>query len=173
MVAISASLLAIFNIKDNNIVQAMSQAQAHSIDAWSYYQAKSTKQHLAENAKNQLELLILTQGNLKEEARSKVQALIQEDIVKIQKYDKEKSEIKIQAEGFQEEYDRLNIHDDQFDLAEALLSLGLSVFGITALVQDKRLFAFALILCTFGVFYGIAGFANWNVHPGWLTKLLG
>ena len=35
VVAVSASFMAIFNIKDNNIVQAMSQAQAHAIDTWS------------------------------------------------------------------------------------------------------------------------------------------
>lgn len=35
VVAIAATLVAIFNIKDNNIVQAMSQSQAHAIDAWS------------------------------------------------------------------------------------------------------------------------------------------
>ena len=48
-VAIAATFMAICNVKDGNIVQAMSQAQAHSIDAWSYFQAKSTKQSIAEN----------------------------------------------------------------------------------------------------------------------------
>src|SRR6478752_3785569 len=48
-VAISATFMAICNVKDGNIVQAMSQAQAHSIDSWSYFQAKSTKQSIAEN----------------------------------------------------------------------------------------------------------------------------
>lgn len=47
-VAITATFMALCNVKDGNIVQAMSQAQAHSIDAWSYFQAKSTKQSIAE-----------------------------------------------------------------------------------------------------------------------------
>src|SRR5436853_7021948 len=55
-VAITATFMAICNVKDGNIVQAMSQAQAHAIDAWSYFQAKSTKQAIAENT---LELLKL------------------------------------------------------------------------------------------------------------------
>src|SRR5947207_2530616 len=58
-VSIAATFMAICNVKDGNIVQAMSQAQAHSIDAWSYFQAKSTKQALAENT---LELLKLQKG---------------------------------------------------------------------------------------------------------------
>ena len=49
LVAITATFMALCNIKDGNIVQAMSQAQANSIDAWSYYQAKSTKQAIAQN----------------------------------------------------------------------------------------------------------------------------
>jgi len=47
LVAVIATLMALCNIKDGNIVQAMAQAQARGVDAWSYFQAKSTKQHLA------------------------------------------------------------------------------------------------------------------------------
>ena len=46
--------MALCNVKDGNIVQAMAQAQANSVDAWSYYQAKSTKQNLAEGMVDQL-----------------------------------------------------------------------------------------------------------------------
>src|SRR6195952_2255046 len=59
-VAITATFMALCNVKDGNIVQAMSQAQAHSIDSWSYFEAKSTKQAIAENT---LELLKLEHGN--------------------------------------------------------------------------------------------------------------
>ncbi|MCK6600011.1 MAG: DUF4337 domain-containing protein, partial [Bdellovibrionaceae bacterium] len=87
-------------------------------------------------------------------------------------YEKEKNEIKAQAEAFQKEYDELNTHDDQFDLAEALISLGLSIFGITALTQKKVLFYFAIVLSSVGVFFGVAGFLGWSIHPEGLTKLL-
>src|SRR5689334_19611163 len=53
-VAIAATLMALDNIKDGNVTQAMAQAQAHAVDAWSYYQAKSTKQNLAEATLDQL-----------------------------------------------------------------------------------------------------------------------
>ncbi len=48
-VAITATFMALCNVKDGNIVQAMQQAQARYIDGWSYFQAKSTKQSMAEN----------------------------------------------------------------------------------------------------------------------------
>jgi len=49
-VAITATFMALCNVKDGNVVQAMSQAQAHSINAWSYFEAKSTKQAITEKA---------------------------------------------------------------------------------------------------------------------------
>src|SRR5437667_2578898 len=55
-VAITATFMALCNVKDGNIVQAMSQAQARTIDAWSYFQAKSTKQSIAENTLEEIKL---------------------------------------------------------------------------------------------------------------------
>lgn len=40
-VAITATVMALCNVKDGNIVQAMSQAQAHAIDSWSYFRQKA------------------------------------------------------------------------------------------------------------------------------------
>ena len=56
LVALSATLMAICNVKDGNIVQGMMQAQANAVDTWSMYQSKSTKQHLAENMVDNLNL---------------------------------------------------------------------------------------------------------------------
>src|SRR5689334_16792280 len=90
-VAVSATFMALCNVKDGNIVQAMSQAQAHAIDAWSYFQAKSTKQSIAENS---LELLRLQRLPANDSVIKKY-----ED--EINRYEKEKTGIKAQAEGFQ------------------------------------------------------------------------
>ena len=50
----SQSVMALFSIKGGNIGQAMAQAQARSVNAWAYFQAKSTKQGLAESMLDQL-----------------------------------------------------------------------------------------------------------------------
>src|SRR5206468_1609858 len=60
LVAIAATLMALDNIKDGNIAQLMAQAQSHTVDTWSYYQAKSTKQNLAEATLDQLQMMRLT-----------------------------------------------------------------------------------------------------------------
>src|SRR5258708_11402485 len=94
-VALTATFMAICNVKDGNIVQAMSQAQAHTIDAWSYFQAKSTKESIAENS---LKLLKLQTAS----ANPGVEKSYEDEI---NRYEKEKAEIKNQAEGFQKEND--------------------------------------------------------------------
>src|SRR6266567_2003519 len=88
-VAITATFMAICNVKDGNIVQAMSQAQAHSIDSWSYFQAKSTKQSQAQGI---LDLMKVQKIAGSEE-------LIKKYAEEIKRYDKEKADIKTQAEG--------------------------------------------------------------------------
>src|SRR5690349_14516624 len=60
MVAISVAVLATFmgicKVKDDNIVQAMQQAQADKLDHWAYYQARNIRQQVAESTVTQLEL---------------------------------------------------------------------------------------------------------------------
>src|ERR1041384_746213 len=51
LVAITVALLATFmgicNVKDNNIVQAMQQAQADKIDNYAWYQARNIREEVA------------------------------------------------------------------------------------------------------------------------------
>src|SRR5712691_1199467 len=56
LVSIAATFMALCNVKDGNIVQAMAQAQANAVDQWSYYQAKGMKENLAEATLDQLTL---------------------------------------------------------------------------------------------------------------------
>src|SRR5213075_2255457 len=55
-VALAATFMAICNVKDGNIVQAMQQDQANAVDQWAYYQAKGMKENLAESVLDQLTL---------------------------------------------------------------------------------------------------------------------
>ncbi len=162
LVAITATFMAICNVKDGNLVQTMAQAQANSIDAWSYFQAKSTKQSLAENT---LEVLKLQNAVGGEE-------LIKKYEIKIAKYEKEKADIKTQAEGYQKEYDAINVFDDQFDMTEALLSISIAMFGITALTQKKWLFYFATTVSLMGFIFGITAFMKISLHSDFVSKIL-
>jgi hypothetical protein len=162
-VAITATFMALCNVKDGNIVQSMDQAQAHGIDAWSYFQAKSTKQAIAENS---LEILKLqnTPGSAE---------IIKKYEEEITRYGKEKEEIKSQAEGFQKEYDDINLFDDQFDMTEALLTITIAMFGITSLTQKKWLLYFAGTVGLIGIILGVTAFMKISLHSDFISKLLG
>jgi len=162
-VAITATFMALCNVKDGNIVQAMSQAQAHAIDAWSYFQAKSTKQSIAENT---LEILKLQNNPSNNEVIKKY-----ED--QIGRYEKEKTEIKKQAEAYQKEYDDINMFDDQFDMTDALLTISIAMFGITSLTQKKWLLYFASAVSLTGILLGLTAFMKISLHSDFISKILG
>jgi hypothetical protein len=169
LVALAATLMALDNIKDGNITQAMAQAQTHSVDAWSYYQAKSTKQNLAESTIDQLQALRATTAAGSLADLDKRIAVYQAQVAR---YDKEKADIKAQAEGYQAEYDRLNQHDDQFDLSDACLSVAIALLGVTALTRKRWLLGLAGVFLVVGLTFAVAGFLGWGLHPDALMSWL-
>jgi hypothetical protein len=172
LVACTATFVALCNVKDQNIVQAMTQAQANSVDAWSYYQSKSTKQHLAEAMIDQLIIQRDVTANLSPEGRAMIEKKIADYTARAKQYEVDKGEIKKKAEGYQQKYDVLNLRDDQFDVAEASLSISIALFGVTALTKKRWLLFIALGFAGFGFVIGFAGFLGKDLHPDFLAKLL-
>jgi hypothetical protein len=171
--AITATFVAVCNVKDGNICQSMQQAQAGAIDTWADYQAKGTKLNIAESALDGLRL----QARLTPPATPEARALVDKTIVdyeqKIAHYEKEKADLKTTAQGFQADYDRLNLHDDQFDMAEASISIAIALFAVTALTQKRRLLYVALVFAAFGIVLGMAGFLGLGLHPDFIARALG
>jgi len=161
-VAITATFMALCNVKDGNIVQSMSQAQAHALNAWSYFEAKSTKQAIAENT---LELL-----KLQKTGDTSVIKKFEDNIAR---YETEKADIKKQAEGFTKEYDDINLFDDQFDMTEALLTISIAMFGITALTQKKWLLYFSGCVSLAGIILGLTAFMKISLHSDFISRILG
>ena len=55
-VALLATFLGVCKVKDDNIVQAMQQAQADKLDHWNFYQARNIRQEVAMSTVEQLKL---------------------------------------------------------------------------------------------------------------------
>ena len=168
-VALLATFMGICKVKDDNIVQAMQQAQADKLDHWSYYQARNIRQEVAEATLLQLRLQKPGQPAAGQpawdEAIAKYEKLAAEQVTK-------KAELKAQAEADQANYDALNFHDDQFDLSDALLAIAIALLAVTSLTQLWWLYGLALLPSAFGVLMGLAGLLGWRLHPDALTKLL-
>ena len=168
-VAVLATFMGICKVKDDNIVQAMQQAQADKIDHWSYYQARNLRQEVAEATLTQLTLARTSaaapQAAAYDVAIARYQALAADQ-------NQKKAELKALAEQDQKTYDALNFRDDQFDLSDALIAIAIAMLAVTALTGQWLLYAVALVPTVCGVVMGVAGLAALSLHPDGLVKLL-
>src|SRR5438094_4154885 len=55
-VALLATFLGVCKVKDDNIVQAMQQAQADKLDHWAFYQARNIREEVAKSTLTLLRL---------------------------------------------------------------------------------------------------------------------
>ena len=152
------------NIKDGNIVQAMAQAQANSLDRWNEYQATRTKLHVVETARAQLTAA---------PSSAAVQKALSAFDVDLAKYRSESPKLAKDAKAFADQYDALNVHDDQFDAAEASLTTAISIAAVAALTESWAPLIASWVFGAFGLFMAICGFAGWGFHPDILSTLLG
>jgi uncharacterized protein DUF4337 len=168
-VALLATFLGVCKVKDDNIVQAMQQAQADKLDHWNFYQARNIRQEVASAAVTQLQLAAAGAAVAQQESYratiQKYQALVADQAAK-------KDELREQAEQDQKTYDALNYRDDQFDLSDALIALAISLLALTALTHKHWLYWLAVTATVGGVVFGLAGLLGWHLHPDALSRLL-
>jgi hypothetical protein len=168
-VALLATFMGICKVKDDNIVQAMQQAQADKIDHWSFYQARNIRQEVAQSTVSQLNIVRLsapaTQHAAIDSAIVRYQALVKDQATK-------KDSLRVQAEQDQKQYDSLNYRDDQFDLSDTLIALAISLLALTSLTKKQWLYWIAMVPTVLGALMGLAGLVGWAIHPDAISRLL-
>ncbi|RZL91190.1 MAG: DUF4337 family protein, partial [Variovorax sp.] len=141
-VAVLATFLGICKVKDDNIVQAMQQAQVDKLDYWAYYQARNIRVDIAETTATQLELAKggapAAQAAAYDQAIAGYRARAADQI-------KKRDELRVLAETAQKNYVELNRRDDQFDLSDALLAIAIALLAVTALTHLWPLFVVAMV----------------------------
>ena len=172
LVAVTVVILTVFmaisKVKDDNIVQAMQKAKSESVDAWAEYQAARIKLHVEENSLATFRLF--EPLNVDKAFAARQMAEYEADI---KKYQARSAETMKKAKDLEAEYDRLNFRDDQFDMSDAFLSIGVALSAVAALVDAWWLLYVAWGSGGFGLLMGLAGFAGLNLRPEWIAKLLG
>lgn len=168
LVAITVVLLSVFmglgNVKDGNIVQNMAQAKADSVDRWGEYQATRTKSHIAATARTTIAVLASNAAS-----RSAVAAFDAD----IARYGAGAPRLAREAKELSDRYDALNVHDDQFDASETLISTAISLAAVAALSESYLPLVFGWALGACGLFMGVCGFAGFAFHPDVLSTFLG
>lgn len=173
LVALTATIMAVGKVKSDNVVQAMQVIKSDQVDTWAFYQAKSTKENLAEVAVDQFVVLRDSATTASGQSKEHVEKAIQEYSAKRKRYEAEKEELKKSAEALQARYDTLSMQDDQFDLSDAAFSISLSLFALTALTRKRWLLAVGIVFAAVGTLMSVAGFCalSW-LHPEFLVRLL-
>jgi hypothetical protein len=167
-VALLATFIGITKVKDDNIVQAMQQAQADKLDHWAFYQARNIREEIARAERTSLEL----QATVQPARRAAVDSAIARYRALEADQSTKKRDLLAQAEQDQRAYDALNYRDDQFDLADTLLAIAISLLALTSLTQKKWLYWVAMVPTALGVLMGLAGLLGWHVHPDSIARLL-
>jgi hypothetical protein len=117
-----ATFMGICKVKDDNIVQAIQQAQADKPDHWAFYQARNVRQDLAESTATQLRLARLRKRPNEAAAYDAVTARCDAQAADQKQ---KKDAVKVQAERDQKTYDSLNFRDGPFDLSDAALAISM------------------------------------------------
>jgi hypothetical protein len=168
-VALLSTVMGVCKVKDDNIVQAMQQAQADKLDHWSFYQARNLREEVAKATLVQLRLqAVATSGK----QRSDYDAAIGQYEKLAADQAQKKDEQRQAALSDQQNYDALNYRDDQFDLSDAAIAIAISLLAVASLTQRWWLYGLAMLPAAFGTVMGIAGLAGWKLHPELLARLL-
>ena len=168
-VALVATFIGVCKVKDDNIVQAMQQAQADRLDHWNFYQARNIRQDVAAAEATQLRLASAAAPAAQADA---YKAAIDAADARATEEKTKKDELRAQAEADQQTYDALNYRDDQFDLSDTLLALAISMLAVTTLTGRRWMYWCALVPTALGVLMGLAGLAGWHIHPDTIVQWL-
>ncbi len=164
-VAIISAVMAVSKVKDDNVVQAMQKAQAETVDYWNEYQARRQRQFGVELA---IEQLRATQPASPERDATAAEWKKQADLFKTRA-----EESATKAKQRDADYNAGNDRDDLFDLSDAMLSIGLALFAVTALTRVRWLFGVASVLGIGGIVFALAGFNGWiALRPDFLVSIL-
>jgi uncharacterized membrane protein YoaK (UPF0700 family) len=120
----------------------MSQAQAS--DQWSFYQAKSIKQHLTETTLAQVK----RSGDTNDVELARTIKKLSDDVAR---YDKEKAEIKAKAEGLEKVRDDSSKRSGALGQAISYFTVAIASASICLVTKKKPLWFVAIILSFFAI----------------------
>ena len=120
----------------------MSQAQAS--DQWSFFQAKSIKQHLAEATLAQLK----RSGNTNDAELARTIKKISDDLAR---YDEDKAKIKAKAEGLEKVRDDASKRSGTLGQAFSYFTVAIASASICLVTKKKPLWFVAIILSVFAI----------------------
>ena len=162
-VALTTTILAvcaaISTLKGGSFSTKSQLTTTKETNKWSYYQSKSIKQNIYQTEADLLEIMLLTANDkaVKDSINKKISYLKSETL----RYNKEKSDIKTEAENFSKDIENYKAHSVSFGLASMLLQISIMLCAISALLKKKPSWYLGMVLGAVGILYMINGFTTW------------
>lgn len=149
-VAVSiASMAMVLAFISDRADDAKTEAILHTTEAtnsWSYFQAKSTKQHVTESTQQLLEVL---EPGTNEAARAKLQA-------DVTRYEQEKDAIREKAEALTERASEAAMVEDRAGQGGLWLQLAIVLASVSILARWSKLWMVSLAVAVIGAGIGIS-----------------
>jgi hypothetical protein len=132
--------------------------QGQITNQWSYYQSKSLKLHTFDLQKRNLELSLSCQ-------KGRIAKPIEEDFVKtiaqydgeVKRYDREKDEIKADADKMEKEKLVAQKRGANFSYSLIFLQIAIMLSSVAMITKKKYLWYVGLAIMSGGVFFTLAG----------------
>ncbi len=156
-IALLASFVALSAIKSSNLTQTMDQAQAERNNSWAWYQAVRVREDMASYELAHLQRLARTPGD------SAIAAEIIAQEAELGRVRARKDEVEQRARGAEAEHAALGVLDDQYDFADALIAIAMTLLAVCALARVRWLYWFALIPAFAGIIFGTAAMASFPI----------
>lgn len=154
-VAVYAVALAVTALGGSNAMKDAMLNQMKASNSWAYYQAKSTREYVTRLT---LDRFDFDRAYLPQEVVDKSEATFGRLKQEVERYSKEKDEIKDEAEKLQADRDLAMRRDPYFDYAEVLLQIAIVLASVAILSRSRPTWYVSLVLAVVGVAFCVNGF---------------
>ncbi len=159
-VALTTTVLAvaaaISSLKGGGYSTRVQLATTRENDRWAQYQAKSIKETLLASERDLLEVQALEARS--PEARREIPARLARLETEIARYEREKGQLRAEAEGVQREEATLQRLGGRFGLAVMLLQIAIMLSSVGALIKRPVMWIVGLGFGAAGLAYMVSGF---------------
>ena len=146
VVALTIALLATFaglcKVKAENVAQAMQKSESERVNQYMWYQARNVREEVLKTAAAEMEA---GSANVSPTAKSAWDKQTNEFKRLAKEQGEKKEKQKSDGDTADKHYESLNVHDDQFDAADAFFSIAITLLALTALTGSWSLYFVALV----------------------------
>ncbi|MBF0619719.1 MAG: DUF4337 domain-containing protein [Candidatus Omnitrophica bacterium] len=161
-VALTTTILAvcaaIASLKGGGFSTQVQVMTTQENNKWSYFQSKSIKQHVSEMERDLYKLELVKSAA--PAVTAEVQAKLKELEANIERYDKEKAQIKKEAEDLSAKQLEAKKHGGNFGMAVMFFQIAIMLSAIGSLLKQRNFWLLGLLFGACGIVYFVNGFVT-------------